>query len=141
MHVFYAKRSKVLPTAREVYLTSHTGIDFAGPLFIRKENPRETTCKAYICLFTCASTRGIHLELTTRLNVDAFFLAFCRFAARRGLPSTIRTDNAKTFKRAAKELQRFTKSNVLHNYMINHRISWQFIPPKAPWWEDPGNEW
>ena len=85
-------------------------------------------------LFTCASTRGIHLELTTRLNVDAFFLAFRRFTARRGLPSTIRTDNAKTFKRAARELQRFTKSNELHNYMINHRISWQFIPPKAPWW-------
>ena len=113
---------------------SHTGIDFAGPLFIRKENPQETTYKAYICLFTCASTRGIHLELTTSLNVDAFFLAFRRFTARRGLPSTIRTDNAQTFKRAAKELQRFTRSNVLHNYMINHRISWQFIPPKAPWW-------
>ena len=68
---------------------SHTGIDFAGPLFIRKENPRETTYKAYICLFTCASTRGIHLELTMSLNVDAFFLAFRRFSVRRGLPSTI----------------------------------------------------
>ena len=59
---------------------------------------------------------------------------FHRFTARRGLPSTIRTDNAKTFKRVAKEFQRFYRSNVLRNYMINHRILWQFIPPKAPWW-------
>ena len=100
---------------------------------MRKENPQETTYKAYICLFTCASTRGIHLKSTTSLDVDAFFLAFRRFTARRGLPSTIWTDNAKTFKRAAKELQRFYRSNVLHNYMINHRIPWQFIPPKVPW--------
>ena len=144
MHVFYAKRSKVFPTTREVYPTSLKreypkilrspirGLTLLAH-FIRKENPQETTYKAYICLFTCASTHGIHLELTTSLNVDAFFMAFRRFTSRRGLPSTIRTDNAKTFKRAAKELQRFTRSNVLHNHMINHRISWQFIPPKAPW--------
>ena len=66
--------------------------------------------------------------------MEAFFMAFRRFAARRGLPSTITSDNAKTFKSASKEIQRFTRSSVLRDYMINHQISWQFIAPKAPWW-------
>jgi hypothetical protein len=74
------------------------------------------------------------LELTTSLSVEAFFMAFRRFAARRGLPSTITSDNAKTFKSASKEIQRFTRSSVLRDDMINHRISWQFIGPKARWW-------
>jgi hypothetical protein len=74
------------------------------------------------------------LELTTSLSVEAFFMAFRRFAARRGLPSTITSDNAKIFKSASKEIQRFTRSSVLRDYMTNHRISWQFIAPKAPWW-------
>ena len=42
---------------------SFIGIDFAGPLFVknRKSNMR----KVYICLFTCATSRAIHLVLVT----------------------------------------------------------------------------
>ena len=40
---------------------SHTGVDYAGPLYIAGRDNHE---KVYICLFTCASTRAIHLELT-----------------------------------------------------------------------------
>ena len=34
-----------------------------------------------MCLFTCASTRAVHLELTRGLNVQDFLLAFRRFAS------------------------------------------------------------
>jgi len=37
-----------------------TGIDFAGPLYIKVGNGMH---KAYITLFTCATTRAVHLEL------------------------------------------------------------------------------
>ena len=43
-------------------LFAHTGIDFAGPLHVRTQRSEESECKAYICLFTSASTRAIHLE-------------------------------------------------------------------------------
>ena len=80
---------------------THTGLDFAGPLYVRcGANPAisEENTKSYICLFTCASTRAIHLELTLKLDVNSFLLAFRRFIARRGLPATLISDNATTFK-------------------------------------------
>ena len=80
---------------------SHVGLDFAGPLFINDRHSTEKINewnKVYVCLFTCASTRAIHLELTRGLGVQAFLLAFRRFAIRRGLPATLNSDNAKTFK-------------------------------------------
>ena len=73
---------------------SHTGIDFAGPLFVKVEDKSD---KAYVCLFTCSSTRAIHLELTSDLSVSSFLLLFCRFVSRRGLPVTLISDNTKTF--------------------------------------------
>jgi hypothetical protein len=39
-----------------------TGVHFAGPLYVKVG--RETQ-KAYIALFTCATTRAVHLELCT----------------------------------------------------------------------------
>ena len=54
---------------------THVGIDFAGPLYIRAHNS-SSEIKVYICLFTCASTRAIHLELTDMLTADSFLLAF-----------------------------------------------------------------
>ena len=50
--------------------------------------------KVYVRLFTCSSTRAVHLELTRGMNVQDFPLAFRKFASRRGLPATIQSDNA-----------------------------------------------
>ena len=60
---------------------SHVGLDFAGPIFA-KDQSGQSERKVYICLFTCASTRGLHLELTQGLDVDNFLPALCRFSAR-----------------------------------------------------------
>lgn len=72
-----------------------TGVDFAGPLFVKVKNTVE---KAYIALFTCAVTRAVHLELVSSLSTESFLLAFKRFISRRGLCKIIYSDNAKTFK-------------------------------------------
>ena len=80
---------------------THVGIDFAGPLFIRGS---DSSAKAYICIFTCACSRMTHLELTVDLSTNEFFQAFIRMISRRGLCSTIWSDNAKTFKRADREI-------------------------------------
>ena len=89
---------------------AHTGIDFAGPLYTSEkvENPEDA--KAYVCLFTCASTRAVHLELTKRLSAEAFMLAFRRFTSRRGLPATVVSDNAKTFKAASKDIVKIVRA-------------------------------
>ena len=59
---------------------SHTGIDYAGPLYVHEQSSEgPTRSKAYACLFTCCSTRAVHLELTPELSASSFLL-FHRFA-------------------------------------------------------------
>ena len=111
---------------------THTGVDYAGPLYIAEKNG--TMGKAYICLFTCASTRALHLVLTHDLGVDSFLLALRRFASRRGLPATLMSDNAKTFRASAKELIKISRSKEINHYLTNNRVTWSFIVEKAPWW-------
>ena len=113
---------------------AHTGLDFAGPLYVQESTDRGNDTKVYMCLFTCASTRAIHLELTRGLNVDSFLLAFCRFVGRRGLPATLLSDNATTFRSSSKEIQSICRSSEVFHYLTNNQTSWKFIVPKAPLW-------
>jgi len=116
---------------------THTGIDFAGPLYVKSKvnsSDHEGETKSYICLFTCASTRAVHLELTRGLDVNSFLLAFRHFSARRGLPATIISDNATTFRSSAKEVKRITRSPEVFKYLTENRIVWKLIVEKAPWW-------
>ena len=80
-----------------------TGVDFTGALYTKGSN--NIDIKAYICLFTCAATRAIHLEIVPDLTEESFLLAFRRFVARRSLPRIMMSDNATTFKAAAEKLQ------------------------------------
>ena len=57
----------------------NTGLDFAGPLKVLDKASKDGEEKYYVCLFTCMSTRAIHLELVESLEVEAFLRAFRRF--------------------------------------------------------------
>ena len=109
----------------------HTGIDFAGPLYINLNSQHQ---KTYVCLFTCASTRAIHLELTADLSAVSFLQAFRRFTSRRGLPATIFSDNAKTFKSTSSEIKKVVRSSEVQSHMVNHQVTWKFIVERVPWW-------
>lgn len=65
-----------LPKMRvqEVPPFSITGVDFTGALYVKQHNGEEG--KAYICLFTCATSRAVHLEVVTDLSTTSFLLAF-----------------------------------------------------------------
>ena len=98
-----------------------TGVDYAGPLFC-VDSPKQ---KFYICLFTCAVTRAVHLEMTESLPLNDFMLAFRRFTARRGVPRVVYSDNARTFLGADKYLQ---------GHFGHLAPQWKFMVPRAPWW-------
>ena len=72
--------------------------------------------------------------MTDMPTADSFLLAFRRFVARRGLPSTVWSDNAKTFKAASKEIQKIVRSPEVANYLTNNSVTWKFIVERAPWW-------
>ena len=111
---------------------SFTGVDFAGPLEV-KDLCGQHTFKAYICLFTCATTRAVHLEIVESLSTESFIKAFRKFTARRGLPVKILSDNAKTFKTASKEVRKLFRCPKLHSFLTNKGVEWTFIPEKSPW--------
>jgi len=111
-----------------------TGIDFAGPVYVRNEKSVKT---AYVALFTCSTTRALHIELVSDLSTDKFLMAFQRFVGRRGLPHTIYTDNAQTFQAANRELISLwstLSSMKVQQFYSENGIKWKFIVPRAAWW-------
>ncbi|XP_077978115.1 uncharacterized protein LOC144433645 [Glandiceps talaboti] len=109
-----------------------TGVDFTGTLYVTNGS-HANEGKAYICLFTCAVTRAIHLEVVTNLSTVSFLNAFRRFAARGSLPTKMISDNAMTYVNAAEEITNLLNSREIKDYMNNHRVEWMFIPKRAPW--------
>ena len=106
-------------------ISSHSfqevGLDYAGPLLIITE--KDTAQKAYILLFTFATSCAIHLELTPDMLIPSFLRGFKRFSSKRGMPDRVISDNFKTF-----------KANEVKNYFVNHSVKQSFILPASPWW-------
>ena len=107
-----------------------TGVDFTGALYVQAPSGE---CKAYICLFTCAVSRAVHLEIVTDLTVDNFLQALRRFVARRSLPQLLISDNGSTFLAAAEELKTLFASTELSETLARKGTQWKFIPKRAPW--------
>ena len=108
-----------------------TGVDFTGALHVRISF-RET--KAYVCLFTCANTRAIHLEVVEDLSEETFLKAFRRFVSHRSLPRKMVSDNATTYLSSAEELKRLLDSVTVKEALSRRGCDWIFIPKRAPWY-------
>ena len=126
-----------ITTAREIAferITATTkpfdvvGVDYAGPFVTRKEKT------VYLLLFSCSVSRALHLELLKNQTMDGFLTAIKRLITRRGMPKIIYSDNAKTFKAAAKWLKRIIHSGELMHFCSRKNISWRFNLSRAPWW-------
>ena len=109
------------------------GVDYTGAYTIRGISPKDDL-KAYICLFTCASTRAIHLELVEDLSAQSFLLAFRRFVSHHSLPAMVISDNATNFECGADFITLIFKSPEVANYLTNQQVKWRFIPKRAPWY-------
>ena len=79
---------------------THCGLDYFGPIWVKIGRRRE---KRWGPLFTCMTTRAVHLELAHTLSADSAILAIQRFAARRGFPQILYSDNGTNFKGASQE--------------------------------------
>lgn len=110
---------------------SHTGLDCFGPFMVARGRTRE---KRYGVIFTCLSSRAIHLEIVFSLESDSFINALRRFTARRGLPKLIRSDNGTNFVGAEKELRLSIEaynSQQMKDWLLQKGIEWRFQPPAA----------
>ena len=129
---FHKPPSGNLPVERTEGSFQVIGVDYAGPMTYRVSKKKEG--KMYILLFACSLTRAIHLELPTNQTTERFIRCLKWFIARRGKPSTIYSDNGKSFVAAAKWLKNIMKEEKLQDYLAHRDIKWKFNLSKAPWW-------
>ena len=131
---FNAPATAALPDFRvsEAPSFSTTGVDFAGPLFVKAEGGE--MIKSYICLFSCFITRAVHLEVVSDLATPTFVNCLRRFSARRGTPVRIVSDNAKTFKATSKLLNKLSSETEVRDFFVSKRIIWRFNLDRSPWW-------
>ncbi|KRZ98102.1 hypothetical protein T08_16093 [Trichinella sp. T8] len=111
----------------------NTGLDIAGPFFTRQG---KKVNKNYICLFTCMSTRAVHLEVVSEMTAPRLLQALRRFIARRGKPHILQSDYFKSFKQLDKDLWQLVSTEMIDNIvreLTSHHIQWNFITERAPW--------
>ena len=101
-----------------------TGLDFAGPLYVKNNLNND---KVYMLLLTCASSRAIHLELTTDMSIEGFLRGFKRFIARRGIPEIVINDNFRPFDREKSSSTCYVKELSSNLYYRHHRGGEDFM--------------
>ena len=112
---------------------SNTAMDMFGPLQIRLN--RRTLQEAQVVIFTCTTTRAIHLELVTDKTSEAFLMAFRRFACLHGHPNVCWSDCGSNFVGAQEYLRQ-----VMHGWdipKIQSAISEEFACDFEWQWNTP----
>ncbi|KAK6114329.1 Integrase core domain family protein [Brugia pahangi] len=105
---------------------ARVGLDYLGPVNIRSDNG---LTKRWVALFTCFTTRAVHLEVVETLSAESFLHVFRRFTARRGFPELILSDNAGQFQLIFKIIVK----QQLNEFLAERKMIWKNIIPKAPW--------
>lgn len=109
---------------------TYVGVDCFGPMLVKVHRRSE---KRWGTIFTCMTTRAIHIELISSLSSDAFILALTCFIGRRGHPAEVFCDNGTNFRGADNELTRVMVDNM--EKAVSEKfaeIKFKFNPPGAP---------
>ena len=115
-----------------VFPFTHTSVDYFGPFEVKI---LRQTMKRWRCLFTCLTTRAVHIEVSQSLDNESRLAAVTRFIARRGYPNTLISDNRTNFVGAANELKGFMNKwdkAKIESDLAQKKIVWKFNPPGAP---------
>ena len=110
------------------------GVDYFGPLEVKQGRSR---VKRYGCLFTCLTTRAVHIEIAHSLDTDSMINALRRFISVRGYPEQIRSDQGSNFTKADKELKEAIEEWSQHKMTISADIKrlngFSIHPQRATW--------
>ena len=102
---------------------STTGVDNFGPLYVKEVFPnRNRLYKAWVALYTCASSRAILLDLVPDIGSTSFIRSFRRMIARRGCPNNVISDNGSNF-----------ISTETQTFVTSLGVDWDLNIPLAPW--------
>ena len=110
---------------------SHVGVDYFGPHLVKM---KRSVVKRYGRLFTCMTTRAIHLEVAYDLSTSAFINASRRFVSRRGPVQHIFSDIGTNFVGSARLLRESMRSwnqSQIHDSLCQINMKWTFNPPSS----------
>lgn len=103
---------------------TYCGVDTFGPWYVKGGR---SELKRYGILFTCMSSRAVHIEMVKDIATDAFINAYRRFVARRGPVRQMRSDRGTNFVGAVNELN----GDRLCRFLREDGCEWIFNPPHA----------
>ena len=110
---------------------TYVGVDYFGPFLVKQ---RRCTVKRYGCIFTCFTTRAVHIEISHSLDTDSMLNALRRFISIRGCPEQIKSDRGSNFVSANKELkecmERWNEEQI-STFCLQKKTHWTFNPPSA----------
>jgi len=85
-----------------------------------KVNKREK--KAYVLMFTCETSRAVHLKLTRTQSAEEFQKKLMAFMTEQTRPQVIISDNEVTFKETATRIQKIRKSIRMQDFFTRQEI-------------------
>ena len=97
---------------------TNCGVEMFGP-FLIKEGREELIRNGVI--FTCFSSRTVHIERTCDLGTDSFIQALRRFVARRGKIRVLRNDNVLILWDHRKNWKRHTVKWIIRRFNSSFR--------------------
>lgn len=109
----------------------NVGVDYFGLVDVKRGR---NTVKRYGVVFTCMTSRAVHLEVAYSLDTDSCINALRRFISRRGQVVHMRSDNGTNFVGAERELREsLTALNHSHieKALAQRGIKWSFNPPSG----------
>ena len=110
---------------------TNVGVDCFGP-FITRSGRRQV--KRYGCIFTCLTSRAIHIEVLDSMDTSSFVNALQRFISRRGFPKLIWSDNGSNFVGAERELRESLQEwnqQTIDGFLSQRGVQWRFNPPRG----------
>eukprot|EP00079_Xenopus_tropicalis_P024746 XP_012817710.2 PREDICTED: uncharacterized protein LOC100485864 [Xenopus tropicalis] len=109
------------------------GIDIFGPWSVvtRRTRGGSADNKRWAVLFTCLSTRAVHIELIETMSASSFINSLRRFFSIRGPAKLLRSDRGTNFVGACKELDICIADSGVQDYLQNRRCTWIFNPPHS----------
>ncbi|KAL4006296.1 aggrecan 1 [Sarotherodon galilaeus] len=109
------------------------GLDVFGPWTIVTRRTRGgcSQNKRWAVLFTCMSTRAVHIELIETMSADSFINALRRLFSIRGPAKFLRSDRGTNFVGACKELGLNSGNKAVGKYLQGKGCVWTFNPPHA----------
>ena len=125
------KRPTSLPSDENLVNRFLIGVDLYAPIHVKLGG---SDVKRYGCIYTCLTTRAIHLEVLNNLESDTFINGFVRFICRRGCPTKVWSDNGTTLVGSRAELSRSLRQ-LDHEKVVRaarrQEVDWTFNPPLA----------